>query len=661
MKTEMRWISLYFACHLVLFGEPVVQKLSSSISVNGLRYMNVVSMNRLNRQSILYSMRGGDDNKNMKGSKPNTSIYDRARRGGAINAPLSKRTPSNDFPNSFSEVMDKFQQIEERARNNGYGWGNYMKRRKQTQLNVVVNSVVSEPTQQNKNKQTLIEVPARLRTISLMSINELEDFIKNDKDEEENNLPRKTVVDTTRINVQQKKNQKKHKIQTLDFAVFATYICSMFCLTAPVVLIPVISGDASMLVPSSSLFSSVTSSSFAASVASISVLGAGFGKLLNGFVCQTLGSRRSLTLYLSGLSIFAFLFSRAQNIEQLTLAVTGMEFFSSIMWTACAVVFATHYEKDDQKFTSSISFLSLSSTIASLMAKVGFSFLLTIMDWRSLATFSAFIAGSGVLVVNQFVTDSVEKKVKPEVEGLSLESVGESVEQVTNNSLFWKVGIAHAVMFLVRTSDKVMGGFFQEATNLPRSACGGLTSFMTIGFAIGAILSSRKFNSLPHPKEKKNFVRGLNLIAAASAIALSVCANPSTQSFLAASGLPLLPLTLVLASGLMACSVSFQFYTFPAKFAASFGKYKAVCLSFIDGLGFFVCALIWNLSSRIVGENGMFGQFEGVGWMVTWGFLAASLVWGGEFMQPLLSQIFDWKKDLGEKQNDRSLTNRLKK
>jgi len=463
----MRFVSILILYHVALLADSTLKTSTSSTLVHGLRYMNVASINRSKNHSSLYSIRGGDDYNNSKLKRANTRLFNKTRRGGAINAPISKSGTSKDFPNTFTEVMDKFQQMEERARRNGYGWGNYMKRRKETQLNVVANPMIPDPTQQKINQELHIDTSSQFRPISLMSINEFEDFAPKADGTQSKNPPTRPESSIVALKNQKSLSTKKN-MQPLDFAVFATYICSMFCLTAPVVLIPVIAGDASMLVPNSALFSSVTASSFAASVASISVLGAGFGKLMNGFVCQTFGSRRSLTFYLSGLSACAFFFARAQNIEQLAFAVTGMEFFSSIMWTACAVVFATHYEKDDKKFTSSISFLSLSSTIASLMAKVSFSFLLTFMDWRSLAAFSAFIAGSGILVVNQFVTDSAEKKVKPEIEGLSIESVSESVNNVTKNPLFWKVGIAHAVMFLVRTSDKVMGSFFQEATNFPR-------------------------------------------------------------------------------------------------------------------------------------------------------------------------------------------------
>ena len=211
-------------------------------------------------------------------------------------------------------------------------------------------------------------------------------------------------------------------------------------------------------------------------------------------------------------------------------------------------------------------------------------------------------------------------------------------------------------------------------SNTTGIVCGGLTSSVTIGFALGAFLNTQKFASIVQPKDKQNHIQGLYSSAVVATVALSSCAFPTLQSMLG-SVLPdatfLLPLAIILSSGAMATFVSFQFYTLPARFATSFGKNKAVCLSFLDAMGFFVCAFLWNLSSRIVGENGFFQNAvemggdmsilsalgisgSSIGWIVTWGCLATCVAVGGYTMLGVLPAIFNWKdEDLQENEENR--------
>jgi len=319
-------------------------------------------------------------------------------------------------------------------------------------------------------------------------------------------VPRKEYVRTFALDAVESTSipkKKNRKVRSFDAALFFTYVCSMFTITAPVVLIPIIAGDPSMYDSKLAMFSSVSGASFAAAIASISTIGAAAGKVVNGFVCQILGSRRSLMFYLVGLSIFTTWFAKSQNIDQLAFSILGMEFFASIMWTASVVLLATHYEKEPKHFAVSVGYLSLSSTVASLIAKFGLSFLLTMMDWRILAKLTAGVSLLGAFVVYQLVSDSPTQTVQPQEKELSIKSIGSSFKRVTTYPLFWKMGIAHSAVFLVRTSDKVLGSFFNQVTDLPRSLCGGFTSSVTIGFALGAILHTPRINSLVKFNEKK--------------------------------------------------------------------------------------------------------------------------------------------------------------
>ena len=491
----MRVIVFALLCHVSLFGDLILHPTETQsilYMVDGLKMLNSFPTTQYSVQTRLQSIRGGSDSKNHNVNRNRnhnrkrdhrvSHLFQSTRRGGYLHAPTTKRFHNKSFVNNFAfpEMMHRFKKNDERTKRStallgGRKTEGSSNGSKKTQL-YVVSSPMLAIQEDFKTKESFFKDERRNKPQAPVS-----SFDRSDRKEKYGSTSEKPVVSSLTLRSTARKSRalettissiiksklREFDIRPLDAAVFVTYICSMICLTTPVVLMPVIAGDSSMLIPSSNLFSSVTSSSFAACVASISILGASVGKIMNGFVCQTFGARRSLITYLSALSAFTIWFSLAPNIEQLTWASTGMEFFSSIMWTACAVILATHYESKPERFTKSIGFLSLSSTAASLFAKVLWTFLLTMMDWRTLAQLAAVIAAGGVVVVNQFIMDSPKQKVKPQVQEFSIQSVGESVKLVGSNPLFWKVGLAHAMSFLVRTSDKVLGSFFQEVTGLP--------------------------------------------------------------------------------------------------------------------------------------------------------------------------------------------------
>jgi hypothetical protein len=55
-----------------------------------------------------------------------------------------------------------------------------------------------------------------------------------------------------------------------------------------------------------------------------------------------------------------------------------------------------------------------------------------------------------------------------------------------------------------------------------------------------------------------------------------------------------------LLTGIVASSLSFQFYQIPPMTSTIFGENKAVCMSFLDGLGFFLSASIWAVTGKTV-------------------------------------------------------------
>ena len=117
-----------------------------------------------------------------------------------------------------------------------------------------------------------------------------------------------------------------------------------------------------------------------------------------------------------------------------------------------------------------------------------------------------------------------------------------------------------------------------------------------------------------------------------SLVGLAVCASERLAQWLQNPWL--LASAVIALSASLASSISFQFYQVPNMVSSTaFREHKAVCLAFLDGIGFFLTAPIWTLSSRVV---------QSFGWSTTWCLLAILVGSGGALMisalQPVLSK-----------------------
>ena len=224
------------------------------------------------------------------------------------------------------------------------------------------------------------------------------------------------------------------------------------------------------------------SAAFVARVASLSTLGGAAGKVINGFVCQGIGGRTAARIYLVGLAAFSFLLSTTTSLHGGALA--GMEFFASIMWTACTVIVASAYENNPEKFGKGMLALSLASTLGSLLTKIAGSVLLRVLHWRQVSQVGAVIALTGAGVVHTLLRDrdcmkesdrrraairerAGLKPAKKDSDQVTVRGIASSLGHVVGNKLFWLVGLAHAMAFLARRSDQLLGSFFQATSDLP--------------------------------------------------------------------------------------------------------------------------------------------------------------------------------------------------
>jgi hypothetical protein len=89
------------------------------------------------------------------------------------------------------------------------------------------------------------------------------------------------------------------------------------------------------------------------------------GKLVNGFVCEAIGNQRASFWYMIGLSLCTRCFASGQ----LTYAYAGMEFFSSLQWTALSVLMMKRYANDPGGYIKGIATMSIASTGGQFLTK----------------------------------------------------------------------------------------------------------------------------------------------------------------------------------------------------------------------------------------------------------------------------------------------------
>jgi hypothetical protein len=279
-----------------------------------------------------------------------------------------------------------------------------------------------------------------------------------------------------------KVRSKMEKIEIFDAAIIVTYACAQIAITLPVILIPVIAADPFAPNALSFMDPTISPNAMVGRVVSLSSLGLGTGKLLNGFICQAIGGRVAGSVYLLGMGAFALFLSMTSSSH--AYAIAGMEFCASMMWTASLVLLSSRYSHDVKKFGTAMMSLSLASTSGTMISKFLGGALLSQFHWRQVALFATIFSmvGSALLYVftkeNELSpprerqiflsTKSTEELVNA---GPSFKSIESSIRSVLfKGPIFWCVAFAHFTSYIVRSSDKILGSCLVDVANVPRKS-----------------------------------------------------------------------------------------------------------------------------------------------------------------------------------------------
>lgn len=374
------------------------------------------------------------------------------------------------------------------------------------------------------------------------------------------------------------------------------------------------------------------------------------------------------------------------------------EFCSSIQWTAALYLLTNHFaisttttststntkkgggddaapppSPQDQGFTEGLFKVTLASTVGILASKAIGPVLLAYLPWTRVAQLGGLVALSGAAVTAVFATEypddhdehaaSAAAAVATCAHGASkefaaatspLQSLVDAVQAVCGTRLFWLGAVAHGLTYLARQSDRILGAFYQYvtpqlATSLP-GLSGGLTASITLGFVHGVVVTGRAWKTrATTARAKRSLFAQKYATAVGSALVLAGLAVLDSGAIgiggmgnvlatlppSVASALPWIKAGVVaLASGLMASSLSFQFYQMPPTIAQLYGKNRAVVTSWFNAMGFFIAAPVWATAATWLQD------FPRWGWPAVWGQLALLFGVAGILMGQALPSVF---------------------
>lgn len=310
-----------------------------------------------------------------------------------------------------------------------------------------------------------------------------------------------------------------------------------------------------------------------------------------------------------------------------------MEFFGSIQWTALSVLLANKYKGDAAGYTKGIAAMSLASTGGQFITKTVGMLLLQHLHWKTIANGASLIALLGALMVCMVLQEprgtTVSATASREVRWSKIRA--DSLQMVSS-PIFWAVGVAHSASMLGRSSDRVLGGFFHEATSFSPRLCGGLTLSSTIGLLHGLSIA-RQFSKFKTVKEKERFMKRRYFGAIMSTLSLAACANVSSSGRGVILSTNITVCWIAMSAFFLTSSTAFLFFHIPNMVAKTFAS-QAVCLSTIDAVGFFVAAPIWKAFGLI--------QDAGYGFGASWMMVTFIFVMGGiimcRFIKPVLME-----------------------
>jgi hypothetical protein len=279
------------------------------------------------------------------------------------------------------------------------------------------------------------------------------------------------------------------------------------------------------------------------------------------------------------------------------------------------IVLSTHYRDDKEKLEAGIMVLGLSSRAGALLGIPTFSLLNGILGWKTVALWSMTIPLVGFVVVMVFISDAPGKRFDPQGKVLSLRGIFQSLREVLSSKLFWLLAFAQSGNGLVRTSERILGGYFSETAGVDDDKAGGLTAVLSGGLLTGVLIFGGMFVKRSW-EAKRRLVMWLYVGCGFGTLMLGVISLPRVADRFENSLTLGVELTMVF---FYAMCVGVQYYNIPSLLASTFGENKGLCSAYIDGVAYICTSFFWTGFSWIVNS----GEY---GWFCGWGLLLAVII-----------------------------------
>jgi len=459
----------------------------------------------------------------------------------------------------------------------------------------------------------------------------------NPFEEEDTEKEQPKVVAKARQGLQHFAKKKFGRLLTTDsrqdFLVCAGFFCDVLAMSLPVILVPMAATEYGIVLG----HTSTQVASQIARVFSVASVGGALGTFINGFVCQELGIYRSSQWYLKAMGMSSILFSISTTPTTLGLSYACMEFFSTIQSPALALILLQYYQGRPAKLAAALTALGLTGTAGEILAKILGSALTGVLNWRQVSQIGAAISLVGAFCISQAPgrQDAQQKlKQQKQQQPFRLSSITDSIRAVLGKSIFWKLSFLYSMSFMSCCGDRIVGPFYMEVTSLPPNICGGLTVTIILGAIIGLLSGTKHIARMTdNIKAQQSFFSKRqigNVISTMGLAGLSYFSSSIPNKILMAGMIAVL-------SSFMSATVSYQYYHFPAAIGNLFGdEHAAVCLSFLDGLGYLLSVPIFEALGEVVPRFGW-----GPAWLMLSGLFGAAGFIGMKSLLPVLQQGVD--------------------
>ena len=444
----------------------------------------------------------------------------------------------------------------------------------------------------------------------------------------------------------------------LNIALFASYTLTSAATAVPILLVPTIGKEF--------LQDDNDVGTFASRATASAVLGTACGKFLNGPVGDVLGARRTSVIYSVLLSLSLLGLAFCNGTHSATWACFYVEFFQSVQWPCIIVMLATHYHHSHTMYEGGIYVTSIASRFGSLLGIPIFSILLRRSHWRIVCLVGAWIAMIGCSVAYLFLADSPTRIHEPQnpvllhpmmtasgakghhhspppprlkvitevIRSVWLHNVLPSLKHVLKSGTFWIVALAHTGSSMVRTSERVLGTYFQDTSMgyLSESRAGGLSVSLSFGTILGLAIAGNMF---AHRKERQRkwLVSRLYMITIGACYSLAILAIPWLRYVVDTPGLILF--FQVAAAFVMGFGIAVMFSLIPGLVGSAFGNHKGLFAAYTDGVAYGIASFVWKIVA-----NAIEGNSNGGGWAYGWAAVALLIVLCSILMVEFMEHYF---------------------